>query len=491
MRQDVPKLSKSRFLSGLQCHKRLYLELYQPELWGETDEGLQAVFDVGTTVGALARRCFPGGRLIAEDHLHHREAEEATVAALADTALPAIYEAAFTHDDVRIRADVLARAEGGTFDLIEVKSTAKAKAPHQRDVAIQLYVLEGLGFSARKVFLMHLNRDYVYAGGDYDLRQLFACADLTENARELRTEVVASLAAMRETLRAEMVPTISTGPHCSDPYPCPFWMHCYAGGPEHPIAELPNLRVRLRERLASMGVTELNMVPDEVEGLSRLHLRVVQAVKTGVRFHDPGIREALSTAKFPIHFVDFETFNPALPLYPGTRPYQIIPFQWSDHILGADGQLWHREYLHDGRGDPRRRFAETLLEAAAGEGSIVVYSGYESSRLAALAAELPDLAPNLEALRARLFDLLPVIRNHVYDPRFHGAFGIKTVLPVLVPELGYDDLAIQDGGLAPMAYAEIVAPETPAEKVNELRSALLAYCKRDTEAMLELFKLLR
>ena len=129
MPRDVPKLSKSRFLSGLQCHKRLYLELFEPELGAETDDGGQAIMDVGTAVGELARRRFPGGRLIAEDHLHHREAEQTTVAALSDASLPAIYEAAFTHDDVRIRADVLARAEGGAFDLIEVKSTTKAKHP--------------------------------------------------------------------------------------------------------------------------------------------------------------------------------------------------------------------------------------------------------------------------------------------------------------------------------------------------------------------------
>ncbi len=491
MPRDVPKLSKSRFLSGLQCHKRLDLELHEPDLGAEADEGLQAILDMGTAVGALARRRFPGGRLIAEDHLHHCEAEQTTVAALADASLPAIYEGAFTHDDVRIRADVLARTEGGAFDLIEVKSTAGAKASHQWDVAIQLYVLEGLGVRVPRAFLMHLNRDYVYPGGEYDLEQLFVCADLTDSARERRPDVVASLAAMRAALRAESSPVISTGPHCSTPYACPFWEHCHDGGSEHPIGELPHMRARLRERLVSMGIADLGAVPVEFDGLSPLHLRVLEAVRTGVRYHDPAIREALSKATFPVHFVDFETFNPALPLYPGTRPYQIIPFQWSDHILGVDGALRHCEYLHDGRGDPRRRFAETLLETATGEGSIVVYSGYESSRLAALATELPDLAPGLEALRARLFDLLPVIRNHVYDPQFRGSFGIKAVLPALVPDLGYEDLAIQDGGLASVAYAAIVAPTTPVDRVVELRRALLAYCKRDTEAMLELFRLLR
>lgn len=491
MPREVPRLSKSRFLSGLQCHKRLYLELHEPHLAAETDDGRQAIMDAGTAVGVLARQRFPGGRLIAEDHLHHREAEQTTATALQDASLHAIYEAAFTHDDVRIRADVLARTDGGAFDLIEVKSAAQVKPSHQLDLAIQLCVLEGLGVPVRSALLMHLNRDYVYPGGDYDLEQLFLCADLTQSAREIRTNVIASLGAMRESLRGETAPAVAAGPQCGDPYRCPFWEHCHDGGPEHPIAELPRVHTRLRERLAAMGIIGLRDVPVDLDGLSPLHLRVLEAVKTGVRYHDPAVRDALAKATFPVHFVDFETFNPALPLYPGTRPYQIIPFQWSDHILGADGQVRHCEYLHEGPGDPRRRFAETLLETASGEGSIVVYSGFESGRLAALAAELPDLAPGLEALRARLFDLLPVIRNHVYDPQFRGSFGIKAVLPALVPGLGYDDLVIRDGGLASMAYATIVAPETPVDRIAELRRALLAYCKLDTHAMLELFRFLR
>jgi hypothetical protein len=94
-------------------------------------------------------------------------------------------------------------------------------------------------------------------------------------------------------------------------------------------------------------------------------------------------------------------------------------------------------------------------------------------------------------VRTRIVDLLPLIRDHVYDPEFHGSFSLKSVLPALVPELGYDDLETKDGGLASLAYAEMRALDTSAERKAALRSALFEYCKRDTQAILDLFRLLQ
>jgi len=107
---------------------------------------------------------------------------------------------------------------------------------------------------------------------------------------------------------------------------------------------------------------------------------------------------------------------PALPVFAGTRPYQIVPFQWSAHILSADGQVRHREFLHEGSDDPRRRFAESLLDATGGAGSVIVYGSHEGTCLRDLEAALHDLAPRLAQLRGRLFNLPPVIKTHVYDP---------------------------------------------------------------------------
>ena len=490
-RDRIPRLSKSRFMSGLQCHKRLYLELYDTDLAGSGDESTQSAFDTGHRVGTLARDRYPKGRLISHDHLQHAHAELATRSALGNPAVPAIYEAAFSFDRVGVRADILARTRDRRFDLLEVKSTLDVKPEHEWDVAVQLYALEGAGVAVRWARLMHLNRDYVYPGGDYDLKQLFTFTNLTRRARKRRPDIVSALKAMRQALAGNTPPPISTGPHCSRPYACPFHEHCHQGEPDHSIDQLPRLRERLREQLVSMGILDIRKIPPDFEGLSFLQARVAQAVRTRRRFHDPAISKKLAKAKFPIHFVDFETFSPALPLYPGTRPYQMIPFQWSDHILNADGGLSHREFLNTDHNDPRRPFAKSLLETVGRKGSIIVYGTFEATRLKDLAELFPDLATPLECARKRIINLHPLIRGHIYDPEFHGSFSTKSVLPALVPELGYDDLEIAEGNAASLAYAEIQDPETPPERITELRSALLAYCKRDTQAMVELFRLLR
>ncbi|MGH7818390.1 MAG: hypothetical protein ACREQ9_01330 [Candidatus Binatia bacterium] len=214
MRDSIPKLSKSRFMAGLQCHKRLYLESYARELADPVDPLTQAVLDAGSRIGAAARQRFAGGLLITEPHGEHEEAERKTRRALAEPSLPVIYEAAFTSDDIRIRADILARSPQGPFDVVEVKSSASLRLEHEWDVAVQLRVLEGADVPIRSAFLMHLNRDYVHPGGDYDLEGLFTLADVTETARARQKDVASALAEMRAPLRSEAPPEIEVGAHC-------------------------------------------------------------------------------------------------------------------------------------------------------------------------------------------------------------------------------------------------------------------------------------
>ncbi len=179
---------------------------------------------------------------------------------------------------------------------------------------------------------------------------------------------------------------------------------------------------------------------------------------------------------------------PPIPLYEGTRPYQTIPFQWSLHATDGEGVLHHREFLAEGDGDPRRRFAETLIETIATfDGPILVYSAYEKSRLKQLTGEFPDLSESLNALIARLVDLLPIVRGAIYFPEFHFSNSIKSVAPALCPYFGYDDLeGIADGATASAAFLQLASGYlTVPEEIDHLRAGLLAYCQRDTLAMVE------
>jgi len=184
---------------------------------------------------------------------------------------------------------------------------------------------------------------------------------------------------------------------------------------------------------------------------------------------------------------------PPIPLYEGTRPYQTIPFQWSLHTIDANDALDHKVFLADGLIDPRRQFAETLLDALANSDvPIIVYSPYEQTRLRELAANFPDLSAPLNAAITRLRDLLPIVRSAVYLPEFGFSKSIKSVAPALSPEFGYDDLqGVADGIAASGAFLQIASGAiTVPEEIADLRTQLLAYCERDTLAMVEVHRAL-
>ena len=481
-------LSKSRFQYGLQCLKRLYLECYYHDLADPVDAGLQARFDTGNAVGEMARQRFPNGRLIEESHLEHDRAVGTTRALLADDATPALYEAAFTFQGIRMRSDVLVRNGLGEFDLVEVKSTTGVKPEHITDVAIQVYAAEGSGVPIKRAYLMRINNAYVYQGGDHDLDKLFTLEDVTEKARRFVAEnVPEDLERMWDVLQMDAVPDIETGRHCTRPYTCSFFGHCHQDEPEHPVRELPWLKESLWEQLKASGIGDIGSIPSDFPGLSSLQRRIRDSVVSGRPFISPDLASNLEKITFPASFLDFETVSPALPLYTGTRPYQRIPFQWSLHIRDSSGQLRHDSFLNDDAGDPRERFVSGLLEAVPTEGAIIAYSSYEKTMMNELSSEFPLYADRLQAMCDRIVDLHKLVRDNYYHPGFNGSYSLKSVLPVLVPSLSYADLKIPDGMAASMFYPRMFASDTPEPERAEIRDALLAYCQRDTEAMVRVY----
>ena len=484
-------LSKSRFIAGLQCLKRLYLECNHRDLADPVSPERQAIFDSGTAVGELARRRFPGGILVEEEYFEHTQAVQTTEELLLDPSLPALYEAAFTSDGVRTRVDVLSRVNDLEFDLVEVKSGTRVKDEHIWDVAIQTHVVEGSGVTIRRAYLMHIDNTYVYQGGDHDLDQLFSREDVTDEVRAYaESEMAGDLARMWESLESGGTPAIETGPHCKIPYVCPFFGHCHQDEPEHPIRELPRLRQELRDRLKTSGIDAMVDIPRDFSGLSRIQRRVLNSVSSGDPYVGPELASRLTEITLPASFLDFETLSPAVPLYRGTRPYQPVPFQWSLHVMESEGGLTHREFLDDGQGDPRERFVTSLLDAVPPEGSVVTYSSYEIGVMTGLAQSFPQYENRLLELCGRVIDLLQLIRSNYYHPGFHGSFSLKSVVRALVPDLAYDDLDIPEGLTAAATYAASLAAESPLYEGANVREALLAYCERDTAAMVRIYEAL-
>jgi predicted RecB family nuclease len=327
---------------------------------------------------------------------------------------------------------------------------------------------------------MHINNQYVYPGGDLDLGQLFLRQDVTQETAARQPDIPSRLAAMREMLTASSPPAIEPDHHCFDPYECPFWDHCTKAKPARWVFYLPGGR-RTFQELVSQGIQTIDEIP-----LGFRLAGIQQRMKDNFEWVGPGLRGALAEVRYPIHHLDFETFMPAIPRYPNTRPYQTIPFQWSNHIVSGDGQMRHEQYLCTEPKDPREEFVLTLLESIGREGTICVYSGYEARILKELAEAFPRFQSDIDQAIGRFWDLLSVIRAHYYHPAFNGSFSIKSVLPAVVPSLGYDDLEIQEGTMASLQYYRMIFEVSDETERTRLRTALLKYCERDTQAMVAL-----
>jgi hypothetical protein len=469
----------------MQCPLRLWYSCYRPELAASPTPAQQAIFDTGTLVGELARKAHPGGVLIDEDHLHHDEAVRSTEQALRNTNVPSLYEGAFTTDGVRIRADILKRSGNRAWDLLEVKSSTKVKDEHRYDLAIQYRVVRRSGLAIRHAGIVHLNRDYIYDGNNLDLNALFVYNDLRDMVVDMQAEVEAKLQELKSVLQKESPPKIKPWRQCFKPYDCEFYSHCKSAMPDNWVLQLSGIGQGKMDQLTQMGIDNIRDVP-ETFPLTELQTRIRQCVVGGTEHIGVALKRELSERQYPIHFLDFETINPAIPQYAKTRPYHLVPSQWSDHILTKGGSLDHKDYLSTDHLDPRREVARTLLETLCDTGDIVTYTNYEKTVISSLANDLPQDREELLALLDRCWDLCAAIRANYYHPEFHGSFSLKAILPVLVPSMSYKNLPIQEGEQAGLEYLRMIDPKTPPEEKETIRKNLTQYCGQDTLGMVQI-----
>lgn len=480
------RLSKSKILSGIQCLKRLWLEVHKPDLL-EYDQNSLARMSVGRKVGEIACQYLaPGGVHVGLEEGFGR-ALKLTREHLDSSDLP-IYEATFVHDQVLVRTDIVLPAKSG-LKVIEVKSSTSVKDYHIWDCAVQSWVLQGAARPVRQVEVAVIDSSFVYPGeGNY--QGLLRTEDVTASVLEMQPQAEEWVRQCKNTLNGSM-PDLSVGDHCRTPFECPFWSVCDSGdGPEYPLTCLPYLRGRLRDELAQEGFEDIRDIPQG--RLSKPNHEWVRRVTfSGEPELLPGAAKVLNAHVYPRYFLDFETAQMVVPVWEGTRPYEQLPFQWSCHVEQTPGMISHHEFLDISGQPPMRWFAESLLSTCGASGTIFVYGSFESRIINELIQRYPDLAGQLHSLSARIVDLLPIVRKHYYHPQMYGSWSIKAVLPCIAPDLDYSALpGIHDGGQAQEAYAEAVAPETTPERKEELRNGLLAYCRMDTLALVRVVEVL-
>jgi len=482
-------LSKSRFVKGWQCHKLLWWMVHEPKAPELIpNKALKDRFDQGREVTLLARQRFPDAMLVPYGADESRI--EATQFAV-DFGTPAILEGCFTADGVFVAADVLLK-EGAGYNLIEVKSSNQIKDDHLPDAAIQTHVLRRSRVDVRRVEIMHLNREFRHP----DQGDLFVREDVTPLVEALLPQIPGLIKAQLAALRAKR-PAVEIGLHCFEPRECPFHDRCWPDDPRHISMLAGNGPVRTCQYL-TQGIRSVFEIP-EGQKLPDPARRQLRALREGRIVVEPTLQEALHQAlgDARLGYLDFETIQRAIPVWDGLHPWQqtVVQFSYHQQRSATSSQraedFTHQAYLAEGPGDPRRELAERMLEATRDAERIVMYSHFERTRINELAEQLPELASDLHALAGKLVDLHPLVRNHVYHPDFQGSFSLKYILHPLVPDLTYHDLAIVDGQVASVEIARLLFVAHLVEDRDQLRRDLLAYCERDTWAMVRLVQRLR
>lgn len=476
-------LSKSRYLNGLQCPRLLWIATNEPERIPEPDASTQHIFDQGHLVGELAKRLFPGGiDVTADDFMGNI----ALTKELLGQRRP-LFEAGMLSGQIYSRVDILNPVNEDEWDIIEVKSATSVKEVNLHDVSFQKTCLEDSGLKIRKCFLAYINNQYV-RNGEIQPEELFTTQDISDEVAMVGKDIRDRINRMLEVINTPACPKVDIGPHCSDPYDCPL-PDCWEGLPEHNVFTLYYGGKKSHE-LYGTGVLSIADIPASYKLNDKQRIQYACVVSGQLYIDAVSLRQFMSSLQYPLYFLDFETINPAVPLFNGTRPYQNIPFQFSLHVQTALGsETQHQWYLADSPQDPRPELLMRLHQVIGSEGSIVVYNqSFEQGVLRDLGTAFSEYREWSEAVIARLVDLIVPFRSfHYYNPLQRGSASIKNVLPAITGQ-GYEGLAIAEGGEASLRYLSITYGEVSNEERLRTREELLTYCGLDTEGMVKIIK---
>jgi hypothetical protein len=481
-------LSKSSFIKGLQCEKHLYLYKYHYDEMDELSEMQKSIFKRGTDVGELARSLFPGGEIAAHGSPPDYEKALLKTRHLIKSGTKVIYEAAFMFDRVLSIADILVR-DGESWKIYEVKSSTSVSPTYETDAALQYYVISNSGMNVKDFSVIYINKEYVRKGS-LILEELFKTTTVLDLILPKQEQVKKDIHRLKNVLLSKQMPDVDIGEHCHNPYICGFYNYCRKHIPDYSIFDFSGMHLSKKYELYNEGILNLDDIPADYP-LNKSNKIQLDVFKSGESLVDKGaIKNFLSDLEYPLYFMDFETFQPAVPLFDNSKPYQQIPFQFSVFRKeNKSADVRHFEFLAEPGEDPRKKFIPNLLEATGGKGDVIVYNKtFESTRLNEIARDFPEYAEEIEQLVSRIKDLmLPFQKRYYCAPEMKGSYSIKAVLPALVPELSYDDLEINEGGLASVAF-ESLQTETDLMLIAEIKQQLLQYCKLDTLAMVRILE---
>lgn len=491
-------LSKSKYCGLWQCPKIAWLRKYKPDEV-TIDESVLSRMENGNIVGDLAMGLFGDYVEVTSyngDKLDLTAMIEKTREEMSK-GTQVICEASFDYNGLYCAVDILKKENDG-WAIYEVKSsTNDHKEVYLADIAYQKYVLENCGVNVKGTYLITIDNSYVF-DGVLDIHKLFKITDVSPLLSAQMNSIEGNLNIAQRLLSSDVEPDIDIHENCQNPYQCGFWSYCTKHIDSPSVFDLYRMPYKKKlEHYRKGNVTYHELL---------MHGNITNEKQLRQMFHyisdqeacidKDSIRDFMATLSYPIYFLDFETMQPIIPLYIGTKPYAQIPFQYSLHYIESEGgELKHKEFLAESGVDPRRTLAEKLCEDIPMNTCVTAYNkAFECTRLKELAEAFPDLAEHLLNIRDNIKDLLvPFQSGYYYIKAMGGSFSIKSVLPALFPddpELDYHNLeGVHNGGEAMSLFPKI--KDLPPQEQEIARNNLLKYCELDTYAMVKVWEELK
>ncbi len=471
-------LTKSKYILGLECPRHLWITFNQPEKIRQVTLAEEFKFREGDKVGQLAKTLFSDGIDLPVEN--YSENLQQTKEAMKKG--KPLFEAGFAFENCFSRADILVPI-GKEWDIIEVKSGTEVKDINVHDVSFQKYVYEANGLKIRKCFLMHLNKEY-FRKGKLDAKKLFVKEDITSQVNEIKG-IKERIDKMFKIISSDKPPkagllidkTIKEGNH-----DC-FTENCIDDLPENHVFCLYRGN-KLACELFENGIMHIKDIPQHIKLNGKQNIQRECEVNKKIYIDKEEIMQFLATLKYPLYYLDFETFSTVIPMFDGLKSYSQVPFQFSLHIVKKEGSKpEHYFFLYNGSGDPREDFAVALKKLIGEKGTVLVYNqSFEIGRLKELAEYFPEHKKWIENVLKRIVDLIVPFREFsYYNPKQQGSASIKEVLPAIT-EKSYKGMGIGDGGTASAEFFKMTYENCSEEEKKKVRENLLKYCELDTLA---------
>ena len=484
-------LSKSKYCKCVQCEKILWLKKYKPDCAAEIDR--ESVLKNGTKVGELAKGLF--GKYEDVEFNEKLNVMIEKTQELLKNKPNIITEASFNYDNNFCSVDILKNDLDGV-EIYEVKSSNEVKDIYIDDASYQYYILSNLGLKVKRVCIVYLNREYI-RGKELELDKLFNIEDITDIAKSKQEEIknnINSINRLMEEHDENNEPKIDIGMHCIQPYGCEFWNYCTRDLPKPNVFDIVDMRKNKKFEKYYEGKISFEDLQHEDLNPKFLEQIDFEINNRNIKIDKEAIKELVNSLKYPLYFIDYETYQDAIPEIEGTKPYQQLPFQYSLHIIREKGgPVEHREFLAEiDDKDFLRHFAESMIKDMPEDGSVIIYNkSFEPARNNEIAKLYPDLKDELDRINNNIIDfMVPFKQRKYYCKEMQGSSSIKYVLPALYPDdptLDYHNLTmVHNGTEAPEVFLSLEGKTK--EEQEEIRKHLLEYCELDTYAMVKVWE---